>query len=191
MKAANRSETLWQATILTVTSWQLWPLEACAGWYRGLWSVSSPTAVKLWTLLLTTLFTDPIDSAKSIYQRNSLLYSKGQTVEPAPKIQFFRRHMYRGLGVSMSRSCVVNAIFFSSFEFIKKHIDTLKDEDRKLWALQDLWWSAKYKNTSTDNSTGLMVEDGYWVKHEFYPLGNKGTGHICITGGRFFGGTTC
>ncbi|CAM1509154.1 Fc.00g028930.m01.CDS01 [Cosmosporella sp. VM-42] len=70
----------------------------------------------------------PIDSAKSIYQRNSLLYSKGQTVEPAPKIEFFKRHMYRGLGVSMSRSCVVNAIFFSSFEFIKKHIKTLDDE---------------------------------------------------------------
>ncbi|KAH7146413.1 mitochondrial carrier domain-containing protein [Dactylonectria macrodidyma] len=73
----------------------------------------------------------PIDSAKSIYQRNSLLYSKGQTVEPAPKIEFFKGHMYRGLGVSMSRSCVVNAIFFSSFEFIKKHINTL-DEQGKL-----------------------------------------------------------
>lgn len=72
----------------------------------------------------------PIDSAKSIYQRNSLLYSKGQTVEPAPKIEFFKRHMYRGLGVSMTRSCVVNAIFFSSFEFIKKHIDSLEDEGR-------------------------------------------------------------
>ncbi|KAJ4215365.1 hypothetical protein NW759_009786 [Fusarium solani] len=72
----------------------------------------------------------PIDSAKSIYQRNSLLYSKGQTVEPGPKIEFFKRHMYRGLGVSMTRSCVVNAIFFSSFEFIKKHIDSLEDEGR-------------------------------------------------------------
>ncbi|KAH6997191.1 mitochondrial carrier domain-containing protein [Ilyonectria destructans] len=72
----------------------------------------------------------PIDSAKSIYQRNSLLYSKGQTVEPAPKIEFFKRHMYRGLGVSMSRSCVVNAIFFSSFEFIKKHINTLDEEGK-------------------------------------------------------------
>ena len=30
----------------------------------------------------------------------------------------------------MSRSCVVNAIFFSSFEFIKKHIKTLDDEER-------------------------------------------------------------
>ncbi|KAF4967515.1 hypothetical protein FSARC_4900 [Fusarium sarcochroum] len=72
----------------------------------------------------------PIDSAKSIYQRNSLLYAKGEAVEPAPKIEFFKRHMYRGLGVSMSRSCVVNAIFFSSFEFIKKHIHQMDDENR-------------------------------------------------------------
>lgn len=79
---------------------------------------------------LLTPISDPIDSAKSIYQRNSLLYSKGQTVEPAPKIEFFKRHMYRGLGVSMSRSCVVNAIFFSSFEFIKKHINTLDEQGR-------------------------------------------------------------
>ncbi|RDA87899.1 hypothetical protein CP532_1683 [Ophiocordyceps camponoti-leonardi (nom. inval.)] len=69
----------------------------------------------------------PIDSAKSIYQRNSLLRSRGEKVEPAPKIEFFKRHMYRGLGVSMSRSCMVNAIFFSSFEIIKKRI---KDEER-------------------------------------------------------------
>ncbi|KAG5977834.1 hypothetical protein E4U55_006517 [Claviceps digitariae] len=70
----------------------------------------------------------PIDSAKSIYQRNSLLHSRGEKVEPAPKIEFFKRHMYRGLGVSMSRSCLVNAIFFSSFEFVKKRIKTLDDE---------------------------------------------------------------
>ncbi|KAF4435973.1 hypothetical protein F53441_13359 [Fusarium austroafricanum] len=72
----------------------------------------------------------PIDSAKSIYQRNSLLYSKGEKVEPAPKIEFFKRHMYRGLGVSMSRSCVVNAIFFSSFEFVKKHIHQMDEENK-------------------------------------------------------------
>ncbi|KAK2598113.1 hypothetical protein QQS21_005744 [Conoideocrella luteorostrata] len=71
----------------------------------------------------------PIDSAKSIYQRNSLLHSRGETVEPAPKIEFFKRHMYRGLGVSMSRSCLVNAIFFSSFEFVKKRIKTLDDDN--------------------------------------------------------------
>ncbi|CAK7564212.1 MAG: hypothetical protein SEPTF4163_002098 [Sporothrix epigloea] len=68
----------------------------------------------------------PIDSAKSIYQRNALLYSKGQKVKPV-KIHFFQRQMYRGLGVSMTRSCVLNAIFFSSFEFWKKRIDKLED----------------------------------------------------------------
>ncbi|KAL0940766.1 mitochondrial carrier protein [Colletotrichum truncatum] len=69
----------------------------------------------------------PIDSAKSIYQRNSLLYSKGQTVEPPPKIEFFKKQMYRGLGVSMGRSCAVNALFFSAFEFMKKHVNSLDD----------------------------------------------------------------
>ncbi|KAK4228505.1 putative solute carrier [Podospora fimiseda] len=68
----------------------------------------------------------PVDSAKSIYQRNSLMYSKGQTVEPV-KIQFFQRNMYRGLGVSMGRSCAVNAVFFSSFEFLKKQIKAMDD----------------------------------------------------------------
>jgi hypothetical protein len=71
---------------------------------------------------------DPIDSAKSIYQKNSLMYSRGQKVEPRPKIKFFKRHMYRGLGVSMMRSCAVNAIFFSSFEFIKNSLLNLKEE---------------------------------------------------------------
>ncbi|KAK3297654.1 mitochondrial carrier domain-containing protein [Chaetomium fimeti] len=68
----------------------------------------------------------PVDSAKSIYQRNSLMYSKGQTVEPV-KIRFFQRNMYRGLGVSMGRSCAVNAVFFSSFEFLKKRIKAWED----------------------------------------------------------------
>ncbi|KAK0651461.1 mitochondrial carrier domain-containing protein [Cercophora newfieldiana] len=69
----------------------------------------------------------PVDSAKSIYQRNSLMYSKGQKVEPV-KIQFFQRNMYRGLGVSMGRSCAVNAVFFSSFEFLKKRIKAMDDQ---------------------------------------------------------------
>lgn len=79
---------------------------------------------------LIVTFPDPIDSAKSIYQRNALMYSKGQKVTPV-KIEFFRRHMYRGLGVSMGRSCAVNAVFFSSFEFLKKRINGL--EDRPGW----------------------------------------------------------
>ncbi|RYO89666.1 hypothetical protein DL766_004070 [Monosporascus sp. MC13-8B] len=68
----------------------------------------------------------PIDSVKSIYQRNALMYSKGQKV-PIPKIRFFRRDMYRGLGVSMGRSAAVNAVFFSAFEFLKKRINALED----------------------------------------------------------------
>lgn len=83
------------------------------------------------TMTSLTIPQDPIDSAKSIYQRNALLYSRGEKV-PAPKIEFFKGHMYRGLGVSMSRSCVVNAIFFSSFEFIKKHIKTMDDDALKV-----------------------------------------------------------
>ncbi|KAL3422454.1 mitochondrial carrier C29A3.11c [Phlyctema vagabunda] len=69
----------------------------------------------------------PIDSSKSIYQRNCLTICKGETIRKAPKIQFFNRRMYRGLGVSMGRSCVVNAIFFSSFEFIKKQVNALEN----------------------------------------------------------------
>src|ERR1700761_7263745 len=69
---------------------------------------------------------DPVDSAKSIYQRNSLMYAKGEKIEPV-KIEFFRRNMYRGLGVSMGRSCAVNAVFFSSFEFLKKRIKAMDD----------------------------------------------------------------
>lgn len=88
-------------------------------------SVTQELSPVFWPL---TLLADPIDSAKSIYQRNCLMYSRGQKVPPV-KIEFFRRHMYRGLGVSMGRSCVVNAVFFSSFEFLKKHINAIKDTE--------------------------------------------------------------
>jgi hypothetical protein len=69
----------------------------------------------------------PIDSAKSIYQRNCLTHQKGDPPVPLPRIQWFNRRMYRGIGVSMSRSCLVNAIFFSAFEFLKKNINALED----------------------------------------------------------------
>ena len=68
----------------------------------------------------------PIDSAKTHYQRNCLTKSKGDPVK-MPKIQFFNAKMYRGLGVSMARSCILNAIYFSSFESIKKYINKLPD----------------------------------------------------------------
>ncbi|KKA29821.1 hypothetical protein TD95_000456 [Thielaviopsis punctulata] len=65
----------------------------------------------------------PVDSVKSIYQRNSLTSPRGEMIPPAPKVEFFKRNMYRGLGVSMSRSALVNAVFFTFFEGIKKEID--------------------------------------------------------------------
>jgi hypothetical protein len=99
--------------------------------YRGDSTTTSPVAVASagglcgvvsWALIY------PIDSAKSIYQRNCLTHPKGEEVKKAPKIQFFNRRMYRGIGVSMTRSCVVNAIFFSAFEFLKKNINELEDK---------------------------------------------------------------
>jgi len=98
--------------------------------YRGDQSPTNPLSVLAagglcgivsWALIY------PIDSAKSIYQRNCLTSCKGETVRRAPKIQFLNKRMYRGLGVSMGRSCVVNSIFFSCFEFIKKHINAMDD----------------------------------------------------------------
>jgi hypothetical protein len=67
----------------------------------------------------------PIDSAKSIYQRNCLLAYKGGVIKKAPRVEFFNKRMYRGLGVSMLRSFIVNSIFFSCFEYIKKEINAL------------------------------------------------------------------
>src|SRR5690349_9385578 len=99
--------------------------------YRGDNTTTSPVAVAgagglcgvvSWALIY------PIDSAKSIYQRNCLMHQKGEVMTKAPKIQFSNRRMYRGIGVSMSRSAIVNAIFFSVFEFLKKHINALEDK---------------------------------------------------------------
>jgi hypothetical protein len=98
--------------------------------YRGDNSPTNPLSVLFagglcgvasWALIY------PIDSAKSIYQRNCLTASGGETVKKAPKIEFFNRRLYRGLGVSMGRSCLVNSIFFSSFEFVKKKINALEE----------------------------------------------------------------
>ncbi|MDI1487356.1 MAG: hypothetical protein OHK93_006625 [Ramalina farinacea] len=73
----------------------------------------------------------PIDTAKTHFQRNCLSVPKGQPVK-VPKIEFFNRKMYSGIGVSMTRSCLINTIFFSSFEMIKKRINTLPDPISKL-----------------------------------------------------------
>ena len=71
----------------------------------------------------------PIDSAKSIYQRNVL--TAGNEKAKSTPIQFFKRRMYRGIGVSMSRSCVINMIFFSVFEMMKKKVNRLELDDEE------------------------------------------------------------
>lgn len=42
------------------------------------------------------------------------------------------RIVLTGIGVSMSRSCVVNAIFFSAFEYTKKRINRLEYDEELL-----------------------------------------------------------
>ena len=85
----------------------------------------------------------PIDVAKTLYQK--ALLSAGSGHAERPRIKFFMYGGYRGnavfcssekytaiadsgtgLGVSVLRSCVINAIFFSNFELIKKHINALE-----------------------------------------------------------------
>ncbi|KAI9657558.1 MAG: hypothetical protein M1831_004174 [Alyxoria varia] len=126
-------------------------------------SPTSPLAVMMaggFCGLASWAFIFPIDTAKSIYQRNILhktfpaaaaalppeespfpaeteqeakaKFSEGKSRSGKvyrPPIQFFNRRMYRGIGVSMSRSCVINAIFFSVFEGMKKYINGLDVED--------------------------------------------------------------
>lgn len=65
----------------------------------------------------------PIDVAKTLYQK--ALLSAGGTTAKRPPIKFFHFGSYRGLGVSVLRSCVVNMIFFSNFEMMKKRINVL------------------------------------------------------------------
>ena len=45
-----------------------------------------------------------------------------------PNLDYFKRRSYNGLGVSIARTIFINAIFFSTFERIKKEINGLEDE---------------------------------------------------------------
>ncbi|OQO02789.1 hypothetical protein B0A48_11071 [Cryoendolithus antarcticus] len=68
----------------------------------------------------------PIDVAKTMYQKALLSSNAKNAVRP--KIKFFEFTSYRGLGVSVVRSCLINMIFFSNFEFMKKRINALEDD---------------------------------------------------------------
>jgi solute carrier family 25 carnitine/acylcarnitine transporter 20/29 len=105
-----------------------------AGGMCGLvsWACVSRSETRSMAPSLTLLQIFPIDTAKSIYQRNCLV--GGGEKATRPKIQFLNPRMYRGLGVSMSRSCVVNAIFFTAFEFTKKRINQMTVDEELLHA---------------------------------------------------------
>jgi len=61
-----------------------------------------------------------------MYQKSLLSVGTGKA--DRPPIRFSGVGSYRGLGVSVLRSCVINAIFFSSFEALKKRINRLEVE---------------------------------------------------------------
>ncbi|KAF2155640.1 mitochondrial carrier [Myriangium duriaei CBS 260.36] len=67
--------------------------------------------------------TYPVDVAKTVYQKALLATPTGKV--EMPDIAFFSRGSYRGLGVSVARSCLINMIFFSMFEVIKKQINEI------------------------------------------------------------------
>lgn len=66
--------------------------------------------------------------AKTVYQK-ALLARPAVADVPMPKIKFFHPGSYRGLGVSVMRSALINMIFFSNFELIKKRINQINTED--------------------------------------------------------------
>ncbi|KAI9856635.1 MAG: hypothetical protein M1824_005332 [Vezdaea acicularis] len=69
----------------------------------------------------------PFDTARIIFQRNRLSSLRGEPVI-MPNLDYFKRRSYNGLGVSIARTIFINAIFFSTFERIKKEINGLEDE---------------------------------------------------------------
>ncbi|MCJ1315162.1 hypothetical protein MMC15_000478 [Xylographa vitiligo] len=116
--------------------------------YQGSSSPTSPTAVAIAggaCGIISWLTTYNIDYVKNNYQRNCLETAKGEKVM-MPKInyydrkqlrgipfllyQYFRSIMadhYKGLSVTLFRSCLTNAVLFSSFEYVKTRINNLDD----------------------------------------------------------------
>ncbi|MCJ1414626.1 hypothetical protein MMC32_000953 [Xylographa parallela] len=97
--------------------------------YQGSSSPTSPTAVAIAggaCGIISWLTTYNIDYVKNNYQRNCLETAKGEKVT-VPKINYYDRTQLRGLSVTLFRSCLTNAVLFSSFEYVKKRINNLDD----------------------------------------------------------------
>lgn len=70
----------------------------------------------------------PLDTTKSLVQKDAVtnILRKDHGLEPLPqknrKLQKITTKLYRGLGISMSRSFIVNMIFFSTYEYLMAHV---------------------------------------------------------------------
>ncbi|OLL22918.1 putative mitochondrial carrier [Neolecta irregularis DAH-3] len=72
----------------------------------------------------------PIDTYKSIRQRDILTNPPGVLITRTRPLNYKSlRRMYRGVGVSVIRSCIVNAINFTVFENMKKCIDRWSSDE--------------------------------------------------------------
>lgn len=77
-------------------------------------------------LLLNLLQTYPVDRAKTAYQRACLEQGKRRPAT-IPRIEYFSRSSYQGMGVASARSALTSAVLFSGFEYFKKRINALPD----------------------------------------------------------------
>lgn len=71
-------------------------------------------------------FIFPLDTAKSLLQKdivtNTLRKQQGlPELPPKPRVLSWNRRSYRGLSVQMTRSFLVNMVFFGTYEFSMKH----------------------------------------------------------------------
>lgn len=103
---------------------------ACNSLINGDPAVSSPVSilaaggmsgVTCWAIIF------PLDTTKSLIQKDIVtnLWRKETGLEPLPpkdRRMVITRRLYRGLGVSMTRSFIVNMVFFSAYEFSMKHL---------------------------------------------------------------------
>lgn len=79
------------------------------------------SGITCWSLIF------PIDTTKSLVQKEIIrnILRKRDGLQPVPLANHritISRQMYRGLGISCTRSFIVNMVFFSTFEFLMAHI---------------------------------------------------------------------
>ena len=73
-------------------------------------------------------FIYPIDTAKTAFQHEALS-KPWKDVKPA-EIIWLKADVYKGFWVASVRSALTNAIFFSTYEFLKKRISRIKEDNQ-------------------------------------------------------------